>query len=86
MGWSGGLGLLARCPSAVHSIPGRIGVPGAAALEDILHDVIRWFPWVCWFWLLVRVRGGGVMVSVVDGGGPVTVVVDFWWACQVGVV
>ena len=33
MGWSGGLGLLARCPSAVHSIPERIGVPGAAALE-----------------------------------------------------
>ena len=34
MWWSGGLGLLARCPSAVHSIPERIGVPGEAALED----------------------------------------------------
>ena len=33
MWWSGGLGLLARCPSAVHSIPERIGVPGAVALE-----------------------------------------------------
>jgi hypothetical protein len=34
MWWSVGLGLPARCPSAVHSIPGRIGVPGAVALED----------------------------------------------------
>ena len=31
--WSGGLGLLARCPSVMHSIPERIGVPGAVALE-----------------------------------------------------
>ena len=34
MWWSGGLGLLARCPSAMHSIPERIGVPGVVALED----------------------------------------------------
>ena len=31
--WSGGLGLLARCLSAMHSIPVRIGVPGVVALE-----------------------------------------------------
>ena len=35
MWWSVGLGLPARCPSAVHSIPGRIGVPGAVALYDV---------------------------------------------------
>ena len=55
-------------------------------MEDILHDVSRWFPWVCWFGLLVRVRGGGVMVAAVDGEGSVIVVVDCWWAVQVGVV
>ena len=45
-------------------------------MEDILHDVSRWFSWVCWFGLLVRVRSGGaVVVAVVDGGGPVIVVV-----------
>ena len=26
------------------------------ALEDIVHDVGQWFPVVCWFVLLVRVR------------------------------
>ena len=46
-----------------------------AALEDILHDVGRWFPLVCWFGLLVRVRiSGAAVVAVVDGGGPVVVI------------
>ena len=38
------------------------------------------------FGVLVRVHGSGVMVAVVDGGGPVIVVVDCWWAVQAGVV
>ena len=39
-------------------------------LEDILQDVGRWFPWVCWFRLLVRVRiSGAAVVAVVDGEG-----------------
>ena len=43
------------------------------ALEDIVHDVGQWFPVVCWFVLLVRVRRivmleGMLLSLVVDGG------------------
>ena len=38
------------------------------ALEDVVHDVGQWFPVVCWFVLLVRVRRIGVVSLVVDGG------------------
>ena len=39
------------------------------ALEDIVHDVGQWFPWVYWFRLLVRVRSiGAAVVAIVDGG------------------
>ena len=45
------------------------------ALEDILHDVGRWFPWVYWFRLLVRVRSiGAAVVAIVDGGERVVVI------------
>ena len=45
------------------------------ALEDILHDAGRWFPLVCWFRLLDRVRiSGAAVVAVVDGEGPVVVI------------
>ena len=38
------------------------------ALEDILHDVGRWFSLVCWFRLLVRVRSiKAAVVAIVDG-------------------
>ena len=60
MGWSGGLGLLARCPSAVHSIPERIGVPGAAALED------RWGLQV----LSRAGKYGGRWAGQLSGGSP----------------
>ena len=45
------------------------------ALEDILHDVGRWFSLVCWFRLWVRVRSSGAaVVEIVDGVGHVVVV------------
>ena len=45
------------------------------ALEDILHDVGRWFPLVCWFRLLVRVRiSGAAVVEIFDGVGHAVVV------------
>ena len=57
------------------------------ALEDILHDVRRWFPLVCWFRRLVRVRiSGAAVVAVVDGGGPVVVIGGGCGAVQGGVM
>ena len=42
------------------------------ALEGIVHDVGQWFPVVCWFVLLVRVRRIGVVVlAIVNVGGHV---------------
>ena len=44
-------------------------------LEDILHDVGQWFPWVYWFRLLVRVRSiVTAVVAIVDGGEHVVVI------------
>ena len=45
------------------------------AVKDILHDDGRWFPLVCWFRLLVRVRSSGAAgVEIVDGVGHVVVI------------